>query len=156
MNANPPDRIQSIELGELNQSLGYLIRIAQQQVFQGFFARLGGLDLKPGEFTVLWVIGYNPGLPQGAIARKLHIKPAHMTKLIQRLVVSGYVDRAGHSRDRRHVRLTLTDAGYKFVQKHRDAFLRNHAAEHSSLTETETGQLLALLQKFVDVNEAQP
>ena len=82
-----PDE-DAIDFGDLTRSVGFLLRMAQLQSFDMFFARLAKHGLKPGEFTLLWVVGLNPGLRQGSLARRLRIKPAHMTKLVQRLVAA--------------------------------------------------------------------
>ncbi len=139
---------ESVDLGALTGSLGFMLRMAQLQVFDLFFQRLAAHDMKPGEFTVLWVIAENPGLRQGTIARELRIKPAHMTKLIRRMVAAGFVARTVPENDRRSVRLSLTAPGAAFVEKNRGAFLDLHAAERARLSDGETAQLLALLGKL--------
>lgn len=137
-----------IAFGEIGTSLGFLLRLAQVRAFDGFYASLGHLGLKPGEFTVLWVIGLNPDLPQGAIARKLRIKPAHMTKLVQRAVDAGLVERSVPDDDRRSVLLRLTDKGTRFVADNKPAFLNLVASENTRLDAQEFETLVRLLQKF--------
>jgi len=142
------DMGEPVVLGELATSTGFLLRMAQLRAFENFFARLDPLGVKPGEFTVLWVIGQNPGLRQGSIARELRIKPAHMTKLVRRLVESGHVARHTPAGDRRSVLLTLTPAGETFVAAHRGALLGLHDADLGYLTADEARQFVALLRKF--------
>jgi DNA-binding MarR family transcriptional regulator len=141
-----------IKLGELTNGLGFLIRIAQVKLFENFFEHLGEYGLKPGEFTVLWVIGLNPGLRQGTVANTLHIKPAHMTKLTGRLVERGLVSRATPADDRRAVRLSLTPEGQKFVDSKKDAFLNHNFDEKEALSPEEAEQLISLLRKFTGLN----
>ena len=62
-------------------------------LFEIFFEKLAHHGLKPGEFTMLWLIGLNPDTRQGDIARRIRIKPAHMTKLVGRAVDAGLVTR---------------------------------------------------------------
>ncbi|MEC7761181.1 MAG: MarR family transcriptional regulator [Pseudomonadota bacterium] len=143
---------QEISLGDITQSLGFLIRIAQIKVFAAFYEGLGQFGLKPGEFTVLWVIGLNPGLRQGTVANTLRIKPAHMTKLTGRLVDRGLVSRETPPDDRRAVRLKLTPEGQSFVDTHRDAFLTFHFTEKDNLSSEEADQFLLLLQKFTGLH----
>ncbi len=144
---------ERIELGEITSSLGFLLRVAQLQAFDAFFTTLAVDGLKPGEYTALWVIGLNPGLRQGSIARTLSIKPAHMTKLVQRMVDAGYVLRKIPENDRRSVRLELTAAGHDFVEKNRGAFLSLHGAERARLSPAEADQLVALLRRLVGLEE---
>lgn len=138
----------SVELGNLTESLGFLLRLAQVRVYGQFFRAFDGTDVKPGEYTVMWVIALNPGVPQGALARVLTIKPAHMTKLVQRLVRDGLVRRHTPPADRRSVHLTLTPAGQAHLDRYRDTYLRVHAAERVGLTQAEYTQLLQLLGKL--------
>jgi len=144
---------ENVDLGELTTSIGFLLRLAQVRVFDAFYERLETLGLKPGEFTVLWVIGLNPGLRQGAVARRLAIKPAHMTKLVQRMVHAGLVRRVIPRDDRRSVRLSLTGKGQAFVAAHKDAFLGFHRAERGKLTDDDCARLGRLLRKFNGITE---
>ena len=146
---------EAIRLGELSSSLGFLLRIAQVKVFGEFFENLAKHGLKPGEFSVLWVIDLNPGLRQGVLAEQLRIKPAHMTKLVQRMVEAGYASRAVPPDDRRSVRLSLTDAGREFVRANRSAFLAFLRAERQSLPETDYRHLVRILRRFTGVGESQ-
>ena len=107
----------TLDLGDLPRSLGFMLRLAQISSFAHFFREFADCDVKPGEFTVIWVIGLNPGVKQGALARTLHIKPAHMTKLVQRMVRDGLVRREIPSEDRRSVRLSLTPAGEAHLKR---------------------------------------
>lgn len=138
----------SVDLGDLTGSVGFMLRMAQVTIYEQFFATFGAQGIRPGEFTVLWLINLNPGLRQGALARTLHIKPAHMTKLVQRLVTAGLVRRIVPQEDRRSVLLALTEAGQAHVARHEAEFLRVHDAERVGLTDTETRNLLALLTKL--------
>jgi DNA-binding MarR family transcriptional regulator len=138
--------LDRIDLGELAGSLGFLLRMAQLRAFESFF-RTAGNELKPGEFTVLWVIGLNPGLRQGTIGRRLRIKPAHMTKLIRRIVEAGLVEREIPPDDRRSIRLSLTKAGRAFVEKHKATLRKSHDAERAALSDTEYKAIVALLRK---------
>lgn len=146
-----PDE-DAIDFGDLTRSVGFLLRMAQLQSFDMFFARLAKHGLKPGEFTLLWVVGLNPGLRQGSLARRLRIKPAHMTKLVQRLVAADLLARTVPDDDRRSVRLSLTGAGTAFVARHRAAFLAFHDAERHPLTDAEHRQLLHLLGKLTGLD----
>lgn len=144
----------TIVFGEVASALGFLLRLAQVRVFGEFFKKLSGHGLKPGEFTVLWVIGLNPDVRQGVIARKLRIKPAHMTKLVQRAVDAGHVARRVPDDDRRSVHLRLTPGGERFVAEARPEFLNFLAKENTNLSEAEFDQLIGLLQKFNGMENA--
>ena len=141
-------RDETLALGPLAQSLGFLLRLAQVEVFETFYAELGELGLRPGEFSVLWLIRHNPGVRQGLVAERLRIKRAHMTKLIRGLEGHGFVTRLTPESDRRAVELSLTLAGRRFVDRHSERFFGYFNAGDTALTDAETAQLVALLQKF--------
>jgi len=150
MNAPFPATLDEdvVELGELGRSVGFLLRMSQTRAYDQFFREFAGTDLRPGEFTVIWVLSLNPGLRQGTLARTLNIKAAHMTKLVQRMVRAGQVRRTVPPEDRRSVRLTLTDAGKAHLDRYRERFLAVHRADRVGLTEDEMTTLVVLLNKL--------
>lgn len=144
-----------IDLGPLASSIGFLFRVGQIEVFDNFFDELGKHGLKPGEFSVLWVVHLNPGVRQGAVADKLKIKPAHMTKLVRAFEDEGLINRRTPEGDRRGIELSLTRAGDAFVQDHAQEFFDYAASETDRLTTAEARQLIALLQKFTGLGGEQ-
>ena len=90
-----------IELGVLNERLGYFVRRAQLWVFQDFIRRLSPLDLSPAEFSVLVVIGANTGLSQSELAMTLGIERARLVRLLHRLERRGLTQRLPSSADGR-------------------------------------------------------
>lgn len=138
----------TINMGELPGILGLMLRLAQVRTFNQFFRDFDGSDARPSEMTVMWLIELNPGIRMGEVGRVLSIKPAHMTKMVQRLVTAGLVSRAVPSDDRRAYCLSLTDAGQKHVEENRDAYHRVQTAQSAGLSEDEFNTLLALLRKL--------
>lgn len=143
-----PDPKDMLDLGRLAGSLGFLLRMAQLEIFDSFHAELGVHDLKPGEFSVLWLISQYPGVRQGKVAKSLRIKQAHMTKLVRILEEQGYVTRAIPDDDRRSVLLNLTEMGSAKVAELGDDFFGYFFATKNALTETEIETLVSLLQKY--------
>ncbi len=140
--------LDSLDFGEMRDSLGLQLRLAQVRVFDLFYDKLAHHGLKPGEFTMLRLIGLNPDARQGDIARHLRIKPAHMTKLVSRAVEAGLVDRAVPEDDRRSVRLHLTAEGERFVEEKKREFVTYLKHEPHGLSEQEYSDLVRLLQVF--------
>jgi DNA-binding MarR family transcriptional regulator len=140
---------EAVDLGPLSDSLGFLLRMAQLQSFEHFFAELRDFELKPGEFSVLTLIMQNPGIRQGLLAQRLMIKRAHMTKLIRSLEATGYVERTIPDEDRRSVRLTLTPRGRDTVRRHWTRFDDYEKSHLGPLAETEKRELVRLLKTFV-------
>ncbi len=144
-----PSDAEELDLGPLGQSLGFLLRLAQIRNFAGFYKTLGAAGLRPGEFTVLDLIGRNPGVRQGVLAARLSIKRAHMTKLVRALADAGLVARHIPPEDRRALELRLTEAGQAHLDRHRTAFHAFGLMQDPALTEREQAQLLALLRRYL-------
>lgn len=153
MTRTAPTSETEIELGSLSDSLGFLLRLAQVRVFDAFFEDLAGDGIKPGEFTLLWVLSLNDPLPQGSLARVLSIKPAHMTKLVSRLVKAGLVLRTPSAEDRRVVNLTLSPEGAAFVARHKPTFKAFHARENGLLSKEDYDALTAILRRFTGLEK---
>lgn len=142
-----------VAVGELGQSLGFLLRLAQLQSFEDFFSAHGPQGLKPGEFSVLFVIHRNPGIRQSALGQRLMIKRAHMTKLIRAFEDRGLVSRRIPDEDRRAIELTLTDAGIAALDTASGAFFAYEETTGAPLTLIERDRLVALLRKFTGIDE---
>jgi DNA-binding MarR family transcriptional regulator len=143
-----------VDMGQLSNSLGFLLRLAQLRAFEDFFSDHGPGGLKPGEFSALWVIARNPGIRQSVLGARLMIKRAHMTKLIRGAEDQGLVSRRIPDADRRAVELTLTVAGEKCVAKAAESFFAYEKTTGGPLARDEIAQLIGLLQKFVGLQDS--
>jgi DNA-binding MarR family transcriptional regulator len=146
--------VPEVRLGPLADSLGFLLRLAQLRNFAAFYAALGTLELRPGAFTVLLLIGENPGIRQGVLARALMIKRAHMTKMIRAMETEGLLRRTVPPTDRRSVELWLTEAGTARLGAIRAPFAAFENRSAAGLTPAEDRQLKHLLQKTLGLPPA--
>ena len=69
------------------------------------------LDLYRGQPPVLFALWEQEGLTHSELAARLHVKPATITKMINRMEKTGFVQRRSDSEDQRVSRVYLTDAG---------------------------------------------
>ena len=99
------------DLGALNDRLGYFVRRLQVWIFQDFIRRLARLDLSPAQFSVIVVIGANPGLSQAELAEALGIERARLVRLLHRLERRGLTQRRASRSDGRRHALELTREG---------------------------------------------
>jgi DNA-binding MarR family transcriptional regulator len=100
-----------IDLGVLNDHLGYFVRRLQVWIFQDFIRRLASIDISPAQFSVLVIIGANEGLSQSELAAKLGIERAGMVRMLHLLDRRGLTERLPSSADGRRHALRLTRAG---------------------------------------------
>ncbi|MGF0537687.1 MarR family winged helix-turn-helix transcriptional regulator [Agrobacterium sp. ES01] len=147
-------RSERVKVGALSGSLGFLLRLAQLHAFEEFFSDRGPQNLKPGDFSVLWVIKLNPGIRQSALGETLMIKRAHMTKLIRAQEERGLVSRRIPDDDRRAIELTLTQAGDVEVERAAGLFFQYEDTTGAPLTKREREQLVSLLHKYLGLEEA--
>jgi DNA-binding MarR family transcriptional regulator len=108
-------------LANLDSQVGYLLRRAQMAVFADFVSSQRGSALRPGQFSILAVIGSNPGLSQTQVCSALGIKRANLVAAIDMLETAGLVRRDASTTDRRSNRLHLTPAGQRTLQATQEA-----------------------------------
>jgi len=142
------DGIPKIDYGGLENSTGFLITVAQVEVFRNVESALSPFDLSPGAASALILIGRNPGIQHGTLANALDIKLARMTKLIKSFEKRGLVRRHNPVRDRRIVELTLTDAGRRLTRQVTPSLLERDAENTGNFRETERAEFNRLLKKY--------
>lgn len=81
------------DLANLDSQVGYMLRRAQLAVFADFVASQRGAAMRPGQFSILAVIGRNPGLSQTQVCNALGIKRANLVAAIDMLEAAGLVRR---------------------------------------------------------------
>ncbi|RXH31649.1 MarR family winged helix-turn-helix transcriptional regulator [Bradyrhizobium zhanjiangense] len=127
---------------------GYAVRRFQIWIFQDFIKTLGEVDIRPTQYSVLTVIGANPGLSQMAVAKRLGIERARLVHLLDSLEQRRYVKRIKSKTDRRSHALHLTAPGAAALAK-----FKRLAAEHERHVEAKLGRenrqhLLRILADF--------
>jgi len=105
------------DLGVLKGHLGYFLRRAQVSIFQDFIRTLSNIDIRPAQYSVLVVIGSNPGLSQADVAETLGIERARLVRLLDRLEKRGLTQRQASPVDRRSHSLKLTPAGRSTLKR---------------------------------------
>ncbi len=70
------------------------------------------IGLYRGQPPVLHALWRQEGLTHTDLAKQLHVQPATITKMIQRMETAGYVERRRDSEDERVSRVFLTAQGH--------------------------------------------
>ena len=84
---------------------------AEKAVVRELTRSLAPLDLKIGQLDVLMNIYRHPGASQHDVARRLLIGRSNITMLLPQLEKQGLIRREGDAKDKRVMRLTLTEEG---------------------------------------------
>jgi DNA-binding MarR family transcriptional regulator len=107
---------RSLDIGVLNDHLGYFIRRLQVWVFQDFIRTLAPIDIRPAQYSVLVVIAANPGLSQSDLADRLGIERARLVRLLDKLERRALTQRLPSRTDRRSHALRLTREGQRVLK----------------------------------------
>ena len=137
-----------IDLGVLNQHLGYFVRRLQVWIFQDFIRRLASIDISPAQFSVLVVIGANEGLSQSELAATLGIERARLVRLLHRLEQRGLTQRLPSSADGRRHALRLTRAGQTRLRRAKALAAQHEAGLLAKLGAENHRLLLETLRAF--------
>jgi DNA-binding MarR family transcriptional regulator len=137
-----------IGLDALAGHAGYVVRRFQIWIFQDFIRTLAAVDIRPTQYSVMTVIGANPGLSQMAVAKRLGIERARLVHLLDSLEQRDMVSRLRSATDRRSHALHLTARGRTAL-----AQFRRLAAEHERHVADKIGKenrerLLQILSAF--------
>ena len=84
---------------------------AEKAVVRELTRSLATLDLKIGQLDVMMNIYRHPGMSQHDVARKLLIGRSNVTMLLPQLETQGLIRREGDQKDKRVMRLYLTEGG---------------------------------------------
>jgi DNA-binding MarR family transcriptional regulator len=97
---------------------------------------------------VLQALWEQEGMTQSELADKLERSPSTITKMVQRMERSGFLERRPDSDDERVSRVHLTEMGRK-VQSDVEAILQAFAAEaFDGFTEEELASLYSMLKRI--------
>jgi DNA-binding MarR family transcriptional regulator len=111
---------------------------------------LAAADLPPlSWFEVLWAIKRSPtGSPRmSELAEWLTLSRGGITKLVDRLVEAGYLERVSCAKDRRSLQAELTPAGARMLEEMQTVYEGEIERHLSSLSAAEAELITAVLQK---------
>jgi len=105
----------AVALGD-DQSVGYLIKLANQVVMRNLDAELQHFDLTAPQWVPLLVLSKGRADTVAGCARKIDVDTGAMTRMLDRLEAKGFVSRNRSDEDRRVVKVELTKAGHEIVK----------------------------------------
>jgi DNA-binding MarR family transcriptional regulator len=134
-----------LDLGALTEHIGYVVRRAQLAIFADFIRTLAPVDIRPAQYSVLIVIGANPGLTQAKLGRALAIKRANLVGMLDELERRKLARRVPSPKDGRSHALFLTANGRQMLARFRRLALEHESRACAALDEREKRTLLELL-----------
>jgi DNA-binding MarR family transcriptional regulator len=137
-----------IDLGVLNDVVGFRLRRIQNDLSRTFAERVGRKELRPGGFSALALIAANPGLSQTTLSREIGFDKATVVAIIDSLEHLGWAERRRSLTDRRRHSLAITPKGEKALARLREIAMANEERLHTLLSEEEQAELFRLLDKI--------
>lgn len=128
----------------LTHVMGHVLKLYRQNVD----LLIQQYEVFPGQPPLLMRLAETDGLIQKELAKRINVKPATLTVMINRMVKSGLVTRKPDQQDQRVSRVYLTEKGRLATQAVKEALrvLENKCFEHFSAEEKEL--LRRLLQQM--------
>ncbi len=139
---------EEVDLGLLNEVIGFRIRRIQNHLSRGFAERVAGPYMRPGVFSALALIAANPGISQTTLAREIGFDKATVVAIVDALEQLKWAKRHQSKTDRRRHSLSITSLGEQSLLGMRDSSLANEAGIYAALTEAERKTLFGLLDKI--------
>ena len=138
----------SEELGELNQILGFHIRLAHGAVYRHFTETFVDLDLTQKQVSALWLVSDHPGISQIALGQRLRMDRATTMTIVNRLQERDYMRRERSASDGRKQALYLTGAGAEALDKAKRCIAEHEAWLKSRFSPQETEKLVEMLARI--------
>lgn len=134
----------------LTHLMGHVVKLYRHNVD----LLLQDYDVFPGQPPLLLRLAETDGQMQKELARRIHVKPATLTVMINRMQKAGLVERRPDPHDQRVARVYLTEKGRRAADAVKEALrtIESRCLEHFSLEE----KLLfrRLLKQMLDDLEA--
>lgn len=140
--------VDRVNAGFLESLVGYNVRRASLSLVGVFMECMERFDLKIVEFSVLSLVGGNPGITSRQLCQQLDMLPPNMVGMIDALSARGLLERRPHPRDGRATGLYLTLQGRGLLDAAEPELKASEQAAVSHLSGAEQTQLLLLLQKL--------
>src|SRR5215472_3827244 len=147
--ADATSEASALQLGELSELVGYLLKRAQLRIFEDFLRCVAPLQLTPAQFSVLILLEKNPGRNQTEIASSLGILRPNFVAMLDGLESRDLCTRMRSTNDRRSHILVLTDKGRAVLQRAKKLVASKHEARLNELLgPSNRVALLSMLSKI--------
>ena len=140
----------SFDLGEIDEILGFHIRLAHGAVYRHFTDTFSDLGLTQKQVSVLWLTEDNVGLAQADLCRLLQMDRATIMAIVNSLQKRGYIKRRPSKKDGRKQILELTKLGAKSLEQAKRAVKTHEKWLRSRFSESEIRTLIGMLKRIHD------
>ncbi len=141
---------QELEFGPLNDQVGYALRRAYAILFRTFSEMFQDLNLAFGQYSILVLVGQNPGVSQMAIADAADVDRTTIVPILHKFAQLRWITRRRRTADRRVYSLHLTAAGQAVLDATAPIIAAHEERLFGPLTAAERATLGKLLSKVVE------
>ncbi len=138
----------TLDTGGIEGFIGYSVRRASLAIIENFIRRMAPLELRPVSFTLLTLVGDNPGITSSQLCVQLGIQSSNLVALVKQLLDRELIARRPHPKDGRAMGLHLTPAGRTLLKKASEVAHQADLEATGRLTEAERQTLVRLLKKI--------
>jgi len=126
-----------------------LLNEFQKVKFQTLKNELESFKIHPGQIPMLFIISKNPGISQIEIAEKIHVTSSTVAIMIRRMEKAGLVRRVKNEKDRRELKVYLTEKSEKLIDKIFEKLKNFERESFKNFTVDEIKTLEYLLKKML-------
>lgn len=137
-------------IGEIDDIVGFHIRLAYSAVYRHFMDTFSELDMTQKQVSVLWLVDDHPGIAQTDLAKRLRMDRATVMAIINRLEGRKLLRRGQSASDGRKQTLRLTPTGEKALVEAKKAVREHEDWLKSRFTRQEVRTLIDFLRRVHD------
>ena len=130
---------------ESSSNLGFLMHDVARLMRKRFEQHARGLGLTRSQWQVLAYLSRNEGISQTGLADLLDVEPITLSRIVDRLVETGFVDRTAHATDRRVWCLRLTEAARPKLKQVRELGERTRRETLAGVSDSDRQRLIETL-----------
>ncbi len=135
-------------LGEINEIVGFHIRLAHGACYRHFTETFADLELTQKQVSVMWLVSDHPGISQIDLGQKLRMDRATTMTIVNRLQARHYLRREKSPTDGRKQALFLDPAGEAALAEAKKAIREHENWVKSRFTPAEVKTLMELLARI--------
>lgn len=144
----PDTSVDEVDTRFLDSLVGYNARRATLVIVDAFLRNMAVYGLRPVDFSVLSLIGHNPGITSRQLCATLNIQPPNLVGMVNQLQARELILRRPHPHDGRAMGLHLTPGGRKMMKQAEVTAFELEEAATARLSAAERKTLMQLLQKI--------
>lgn len=133
---------------ELEQCVNFVLTKAQNAVQQLFKAELAPYGVTPGQYAVLKCLWDDNGQTAKQLAERLYLDGSTVTGILDRMEAKNLISRQSDPKDRRALRVILTDRGSALKEPVNAAIVQANKKALDRLDPKESGLLHKLLEEL--------